>query len=142
MFPKQTAVCSLLLLVFLYIISFFYLFFLLESLSCNKCSFSVFGLCVGASTESCSNSTRNVCYTGKTGDFVGFNNQGCKDDNSNCNQTIQGTLMFVNYTTTLTCCNTDKCNPTTLSSSAATAKMTVTGAVGAAILASVLGSIM
>nr|XP_015828981.2 uncharacterized protein LOC107394522 [Nothobranchius furzeri] len=120
---------------------------LVESLSCNKCSFSVFGLCVGASTESCSNSTRNVCYTGKTvfpslTSFVGFNNQGCKDDNSNCNQTIQGTLMFVNYTTTLTCCNTDKCNPTTLSSSAATAKMTVTGAVGAAILASVLGSIM
>ncbi|KAF7210883.1 ly6/PLAUR domain-containing protein 8 [Nothobranchius furzeri] len=118
---------------------------LVESLSCNQCSFGLLGTCLSQSSVACTTNT-STCYTGKTifpslSSFLGFNNQGCKADSTNCNTTTQGTLMFVTYNTTFTCCSTNNCNPITISS-ATTAKMTFTGAVSAAILASVLGSIM
>lgn len=70
---------------------------------------------------------------------MGFNTQGCREP-SGCNATTNGTLLGVTYELKIDCCSTDKCNPVQLSG-APSARMTLTAALGAAVLASVLGSI-
>ncbi|KAM4550263.1 uncharacterized protein V3H82_019415 isoform 3-T3 [Fundulus diaphanus] len=115
---------------------------LVESLTCNKCSVSVFGFCLGNSTESCT--ANQVCYTGKASfpditSFSGFNRQGCRD-NTTCSSS-SGSLLGVTYNVNITCCSTDRCNPVTLSGAPST-KMTFTAAITAAMLASVLGSML
>uniref|UniRef100_A0A7N8XBT8 UPAR/Ly6 domain-containing protein n=1 Tax=Mastacembelus armatus TaxID=205130 RepID=A0A7N8XBT8_9TELE len=111
---------------------------IVESLTCNKCSLGIFGTCFGSSNETCTTNT-SVCYTGKAAfpslsSFSGFNSQGCLDNATTCNATTNHTLLFATYQITLTCCSADKCNPVTISGSPTT-KMTLTAALGAAIVA-------
>ncbi|KAM4549974.1 uncharacterized protein V3H82_019163 [Fundulus diaphanus] len=118
---------------------------LVESLLCNKCTLSLMGKCMNAVNETCP-SNSSVCYTGRATfpslpDFVGFNIQGCRENTTSCNITTPDTLLGVTYNTKITCCSTDRCNPLTLSS-AASAKMTFSAAVGAVVLASILGSML
>lgn len=54
-----------------------------------------------------------------------------------CNSTANGTVLGVTYETKIDCCSTDKCNPVQLSGAPST-KMTLTAAIGAAFLASVM----
>uniref|UniRef100_A0A3P9MZZ2 UPAR/Ly6 domain-containing protein n=1 Tax=Poecilia reticulata TaxID=8081 RepID=A0A3P9MZZ2_POERE len=75
-----------------------------ESLSCNKCSFSLLGNCLNAVNETCP-STSNVCYTGR----------GCRENATGCDATTPDTMLGVTYNTKITCCSTESCNPITLS---------------------------
>ncbi|XP_023200269.1 long neurotoxin OH-57-like [Xiphophorus maculatus] len=118
---------------------------LVESLTCNKCSFSLLGNCLNAVNETCP-SNSSVCYTGRATfpslpDFVGFNIQGCIENTTGCDATTPDTMLGVAYNTKITCCSTESCNPITLSA-APSNKMTFSAAVGAAVLASALGSIL
>ncbi|KAG7225452.1 hypothetical protein INR49_027446 [Caranx melampygus] len=120
-------------------------FILADSLTCNKCSFGLIGFCLNSAEQECSTNS-SVCFTGRASfpslsDFVGFNSQGCLDDSTGCNMTTNATLLGVSFQTTTECCSTDKCNPVTLSGAPST-KMTLTAAIGAAVLASVWGSIL
>ncbi|MEQ2233143.1 hypothetical protein ILYODFUR_018945 [Ilyodon furcidens] len=116
---------------------------LVESLICNRCSVSVFGFCIGSSNVTCGDSD-TVCYTGKADfpdipSFNGFSNQGCRANDTFCNGTTTSSLLGINYTTTITCCSSDRCNRV---NGAPSTKMTFTAAVAGAILASVLGSML
>ncbi|XP_042363056.1 sperm acrosome membrane-associated protein 4-like [Plectropomus leopardus] len=118
-------------------------FMLVESLTCNKCSYGVLGYCLSTSEETCSTNTSH-CFTGKVSftslSNVGFNNQGCLESSS-CNTTTNGTLLGITYEKKIECCSTDKCNPVQ-TSGAPTTKMTFTAAIGVAILASLWGSVL
>ncbi|KAF7210885.1 uncharacterized protein [Nothobranchius furzeri] len=119
---------------------------LVESLSCNNCPFGLKVLCLFKKNETCANETASVCYTGtatfpSVSSFSGFITQGCRDNNTGCETTTTSSLLGVTYSTSISCCTTNNCNSYT-SAASTTAKMTFTGVVGAAILASVLGSIM
>ncbi|XP_023815643.1 sperm acrosome membrane-associated protein 4 isoform X4 [Oryzias latipes] len=112
-----------------------------ESLVCNKCSFSLLGVCLNSGTVTCSTNT-SVCYTGKAvfpslTSFSGFNNQGCQDTTTGCNATTSASLLGVTYNTTISCCSSDKCNPVTITSGAPSTKMAFTAAATVALLASV-----
>ncbi|MEQ2233141.1 hypothetical protein ILYODFUR_018943 [Ilyodon furcidens] len=116
-----------------------------ESIICNKCSFSLLGKCFNAVNETCP-SNSSVCYTGRASfpsvaDFVGFNIQGCRENTTSCDKTTPETLLGITYNTKITCCSSDSCNNITLSSAAST-KMTFSAAVGGAVLASLLGSVL
>uniref|UniRef100_A0A3B3H4Y2 UPAR/Ly6 domain-containing protein n=1 Tax=Oryzias latipes TaxID=8090 RepID=A0A3B3H4Y2_ORYLA len=76
-----------------------------ESLVCNKCSFSVFGVCLNSGNVTCSNIFPSLTS------FSGFNNQGCQDTTTGCNATTSASLLGVTYNTTISCCSSDKCNP-------------------------------
>lgn len=74
----------------------------------------------------------------------GFVTQGCKVNSTACGTSQSSSialLPIVTYTTTVTCCSTDKCNPVD-TSDATTVKMTFTAAMGAAVLASAWGSML
>ncbi|XP_059205105.1 sperm acrosome membrane-associated protein 4-like [Centropristis striata] len=118
-------------------------FMLADSLTCNKCSYGILGFCVSNSEINCSTNTSS-CFTGKTTftslTSVGFNNQGCMEP-AGCNATTNGTIIGVSYTTTITCCSTDKCNPVTVTGAASSIKMSLTAALGVAVLASLMGSL-
>eukprot|EP00064_Thunnus_orientalis_P020580 superscaffoldBa00005732_g20719 len=119
-------------------------FMLVDSLSCNKCSFGLVGICISTSEETCSTNT-SVCFTGKAtfpslSSFSGFNTQGCREP-SGCNMTSNSTLLGVTYETKIDCCSTDKCNPVQVSGAPST-KMTLTVAAGVAVLASMWGSML
>ncbi|XP_024153963.1 uncharacterized protein lye [Oryzias melastigma] len=112
-----------------------------ESLVCNQCGFSVFGVCLNSNSVTCSTNT-SVCYTGKAAfpsltSFSGFSNQGCQNTTTGCNATTQSTLLGVVYNTTISCCSSDKCNPVTITSGAPSTKMAFTAAATVALLASV-----
>ncbi|XP_012725884.2 sperm acrosome membrane-associated protein 4 isoform X1 [Fundulus heteroclitus] len=115
---------------------------LVESLTCNKCSVSVFGFCLNGDNVTCA--TNEVCFTGRatfpsiTG-FNGFSNQGCRVNDIFCNNSTDSSLLGISYTASLSCCSTDRCNPVTISGAPST-KMTFTAAITGAVLASVLGS--
>ncbi|XP_038132976.1 sperm acrosome membrane-associated protein 4-like [Cyprinodon tularosa] len=116
---------------------------LVESLVCNKCSASVFGFCLNSGEDNCTDNN-SVCFTGRAtfpgiSSFSGFTQQGCRVNDTACNSSTNSSLLGVTYTTAITCCSTDKCNPVTLSG-APSAKMTFTSAIAGAVLASVLGS--
>ncbi|KAL7381906.1 hypothetical protein ABVT39_013278 [Epinephelus coioides] len=117
--------------------------FMLEPLTCNMCSYGLLGFCLSTSEETCSTNT-SLCSTGKITfqglSNVGFNTQGCHEP-AGCNSTTNGTLLGVTYIKILECCTTDKCNPVQTSGAPST-KMTLTAAIGVAILASVWGSIL
>ncbi|KAG9281332.1 sperm acrosome membrane-associated protein 4 [Astyanax mexicanus] len=94
------------------------LFALAESLTCNTCSVGLVGICLNPSSSVCS-SNSSSCFTGRAkfpaiSGFSGFNSQGCLDS-TQCNATINGTILGATYTISQTCCNTDKCNPVLLS---------------------------
>ncbi|TMS18707.1 alpha-elapitoxin-As2a [Larimichthys crocea] len=117
---------------------------LVDSLTCNQCQYGLLGFCLSSSELTCSTNT-SVCFTGKAtfpsvSSSVGFNTQGCREP-MGCNATMNATLIGVTYQTRIECCSTDKCNPVQLSGAPST-KMTLTAALGAAILASVWGSML
>ncbi|XP_045913697.1 sperm acrosome membrane-associated protein 4-like [Micropterus dolomieu] len=116
---------------------------LVESLTCNKCSNGILGYCLSASQVTCTSNT-SLCFTGKatfTGlTSVGFNTQGCLES-IGCNTNTTSSLLGVSYTTQTTCCSTDQCNPVQASGAPST-KMTLTAAIGVAVLASMWGSIL
>ncbi|XP_012725888.2 uncharacterized protein LOC110366379 isoform X2 [Fundulus heteroclitus] len=114
---------------------------LVESLTCNSCSASVFGFCLSSSNVTCSGDNQ-TCYTGKAtfpsvSSFGGFSNQGCRL-NTTCNNAT-GSLLGFNYNVNFSCCATDNCNPLTFSGAPST-KMTFTAAIAGAVLATILGS--
>ncbi|XP_021176110.2 uncharacterized protein LOC110369012 [Fundulus heteroclitus] len=115
-----------------------------ESLICNKCSFGMMGKCMNLVNETCSTNS-SVCYSGKSAfpmlpDSMGLRSLGCKENSTGCDVTTNGTLMGFTYESHITCCSTDNCNPITVSG-APTTKITLTAAVGGAILALVRGNI-
>ncbi|XP_035537337.1 alpha-elapitoxin-As2a-like [Morone saxatilis] len=117
-------------------------FMLVDSLNCNKCSYGLLGFCISSSEITCSTNT-SVCFTGKasfSSISVGFNTQGCREP-AGCNATVNSTLLGVDYTTKIDCCSTDKCNPVQISG-APSSKMTLTAALGVAVLASLWGSML
>ncbi|XP_077404756.1 uncharacterized protein LOC144037274 [Vanacampus margaritifer] len=119
-------------------------FMLVESLTCNECSFGLVGFCLTSSTVECSTNI-SQCFTGKAtfasiSTSVGFNTQGCIEE-ANCNVTTNATLLGVTYQATVECCSTDRCNPVQLSG-APSARMTLATAIGAAFLASAWGSLL
>uniref|UniRef100_A0A4W6E3U3 UPAR/Ly6 domain-containing protein n=1 Tax=Lates calcarifer TaxID=8187 RepID=A0A4W6E3U3_LATCA len=105
-----------------------------DSLTCNKCTFGLIGFCLNSAEETCTSNTT-------LSSFSGFNTQGCKDNSTGCNMTTSAVLLGVTYETKLECCSTDKCNPITLSGAPST-RMTLTAAIGAAVLASAWGSML
>ncbi|XP_035650875.1 uncharacterized protein LOC118399155 [Oncorhynchus keta] len=118
-------------------------FMLVESLTCNKCDVGLVGVCLNAADHVCTTNTSR-CFTGKAtfpslSTFLGFNTQGCLEG-AMCNTTVD-TLMGATYTTVRTCCDTNKCNPVTISG-ATSAKLSVTAALGAALVASVWGRML
>jgi len=118
---------------------------LADSLSCNKCSVGLLGFCLNSATVSCTENSTEVCFTGAATfpsitSFSGFTNQGCMTT-TGCNATTNATLLGIAYETKIECCSTDKCNPVTLSG-APTTKLSLTAALGAAILASVWGTMI
>ncbi|XP_016896489.1 long neurotoxin 469-like [Cynoglossus semilaevis] len=122
-------------------------FMLVESLKCNKCSLGLIGFCILGSEETCSGN-QTVCYTAEAKfdkvPIKGFVTQGCKVNSTACGTSQSSSialLPIVTYTTTVTCCSTDKCNPVD-TSDATTVKMTFTAAMGAAVLASAWGSML
>ncbi|CAI5691125.1 unnamed protein product [Oreochromis niloticus] len=119
-------------------------FMLVDSLTCNKCSFGLVGFCLSGNTETCSTNT-STCFTGSLAfpsvtSFSGFTSQGCREGTTGCNITTNSTLLGVSYNVTLTCCSTDKCNPKT--SGAPSTKITLSAAIAAAVLASAWGSML
>ena len=122
-------------------------FMLAESLKCNKCNYGVGGFCLSNTDLTCTTNT-SVCFTGKAtfpsvSTSFGFNTQGCREP-AGCNVTIDAanqTILGIAYVTKIDCCGTDKCNPVQVSG-APSARMTFTATVGAAVLASVWGSML
>jgi len=110
---------------------------LVESLTCNECKYGLAGFCLSNTETNCTTNT-SVCFTGKLSfpsiTNAGFNRQGCMEP-AGCT-TTNGTLMSISYEYRVDCCSTDKCNPVQLSGAPST-KMTLTAAIGVAVLASV-----
>ncbi|KAM6899217.1 uncharacterized protein FYW49_017317 [Xenentodon cancila] len=120
-------------------------FILAESLTCNKCTFSLLGVCLNSNNETCSLNT-SVCFTGRATftslpAFTGFSTQGCKDNTTGCNATVSGTLLGATFETKTDCCSSDKCNPITISGAPST-KMTLTSAIAASVLGLMSRSIL
>lgn len=118
-------------------------FMLADSLICNKCNVGLLGVCLNSAEETCSTNT-SLCFTARATfpditDFVGFNTQGCREGDG-CVSTSNGTLLGVLYEVKSECCDTDKCNPVQLSG-APSARLSLTAALGAAVVASVWGSV-
>ncbi|XP_038581747.1 sperm acrosome membrane-associated protein 4-like [Micropterus salmoides] len=115
---------------------------LVESLTCNQCRYGLGGFCLSTSTVTCF--TNTTCFTGKatfTGlSSVGFNIQGCLRTSA-CNLTTTESLLGVSYTVVTLCCSTDQCNPAQISGAPST-KITLTAAIGVAVLAFMWGSIL
>ncbi|XP_048848575.1 lymphocyte antigen-6, epidermis [Brienomyrus brachyistius] len=117
-------------------------FIFAESLTCNSCTVGLFGKCFLPSTTTCA-PNQPYCYTGTAtfsgiSGFSGFNSQGCMDGPS-CNNTLNATVFFATVTVTKTCCSTEKCNPVSLNG-APSAELSLTAAVGAALVASMWNS--
>ncbi|CAB1351317.1 unnamed protein product, partial [Coregonus sp. 'balchen'] len=92
--------------------------FSLTSLTCNKCSVGLLGVCMNAADEVCI-TNKSSCFTGRATfpsltSFVGFNTQGCLESIM-CNTTTNATLLGATYTSVKTCCDSNKCNPVTIS---------------------------
>uniref|UniRef100_A0A6Q2WSC5 UPAR/Ly6 domain-containing protein n=1 Tax=Esox lucius TaxID=8010 RepID=A0A6Q2WSC5_ESOLU len=119
-------------------------FMLAESLTCNKCSFGLLGVCLNPSATVCATNT-SACFTGlatfpSLTSFSGFNSQGCME-NALCGNSTSGTILGATYNVITPCCNTNLCNPVT-TSGAASVKLTVTTVIGAALVASLWGCML
>ncbi|XP_072562001.1 lymphocyte antigen-6, epidermis [Paramormyrops kingsleyae] len=115
-------------------------FIFAESLTCNTCSLGLFGKCLFSSTTSCQ-AGQPTCYSGVAtfsgiSGFSGFSSLGCSDT-TNCNSTTNSTVFFATINVVKTCCSTDSCNQL---SGAPSAELSLTAAVGAALVASVWNS--
>ncbi|KAL0962503.1 hypothetical protein UPYG_G00340880 [Umbra pygmaea] len=119
-------------------------FVLADSLTCNQCSLGLVGFCLNPGSLVCMGNSSS-CFTGKAtfpsiSAFPGFNSQGCMA-NALCGNTTTSTILGATYTTTTTCCSTNLCNPVVMSG-APSAKLTITTALGAALMASLWGSML
>ncbi|KAJ8000400.1 hypothetical protein DPEC_G00204430 [Dallia pectoralis] len=108
-----------------------------ESLTCNKCSVGLVGVCLNAASQICTTNTSR-CFTGKAtfpsiGSFSGFNSQGCTESMF-CNTTTNNTLLGASYILVNTCCNSNLCNPVIISGTTS-AKHCVTATLGVALVA-------
>ncbi|CAN9492967.1 unnamed protein product [Ophioblennius macclurei] len=106
-----------------------------NSLTCNFCVIGVFGNCFFPSETSCDNATSS-CYVGDaqfnaTGS-IALHTRGCVD-NDLCNETVTGTVLTAGYTSTITCCDGDRCN------GAAAVHVSLGAVLCAAVLASMWG---
>ncbi|KAG7261885.1 hypothetical protein CRUP_006301, partial [Coryphaenoides rupestris] len=117
-------------------------FVLAESLICNQCSVGLFGYCLNQSNITCSTNT-SVCFTARTSfpdisNFAGINTQGCKEP-AGCNTTTTSliNLLSINYTSVISCCSTDNCNPVTITSGSGTTRLSLVAVVTGTMLASV-----
>ncbi|KAF3707280.1 hypothetical protein EXN66_Car000453 [Channa argus] len=120
-------------------------FMLVESLTCNQCPFGLVGFCFFPKQQTCT-SDSSVCYTGKATfpslpSFGGFSTQGCLDNTTTCNTTVNSLFLTVNYTSQTNCCSSNNCNQLN-SGGSASARMTITATIGPAVLASVWGSLL
>ncbi|KAM9838868.1 uncharacterized protein ACBR49_017540 [Aulostomus maculatus] len=117
-------------------------FIMVESLTCNQCTFAMSGFCLDSSQVECETNS-SLCYTATT-EFeavnIGYTSQGCLES-SLCNMTTNGTLLFSSYTVKTECCDEDGCNPVQLSG-APSAQATLTAVMGVAVLASMWGSVL
>ncbi|KAJ3608546.1 hypothetical protein NHX12_023077 [Muraenolepis orangiensis] len=108
-----------------------------ESLTCNQCSAGLLGVCLNSNTVTCSTNTSR-CFTARAvfpniASFVGFNSQGCQESTACADSS--GSLLGANYTTTVVCCDTDNCNPVTISG-ASSARLSVVAVLASAVLVS------
>ncbi|KAB5565327.1 hypothetical protein PHYPO_G00240030 [Pangasianodon hypophthalmus] len=127
--------------VLLGIIAVFGLFALAESLTCNKCSVSLIGICLNPSSMTCTTNT-SVCTTARASfsgiaGFLGFNYQGCVESYL-CNTTISNSILGANYSISQSCCSTDNCNPVQLNG-ASYVQLSLTAVLSSALLACVWG---
>ncbi|KAF4081685.1 hypothetical protein AMELA_G00164110 [Ameiurus melas] len=86
-------------------------FALAESLTCNKCTVNMFGICLKPSTVNCATST-SVCNTisfTTTSGFPNFYSQDCLES-SLCNNTDSSSFFGVTYNASQNCCSSDSCN--------------------------------
>ncbi|XP_031722516.1 alpha-elapitoxin-As2a-like [Anarrhichthys ocellatus] len=114
-------------------------FMMAESLICRKCTYGLGTFCPSSSDETCPTSNY-VCFNG-TISFSGFSSLGIKSQGcrfpTGCNSTVTSTLLGLRYTSTISCCSTDRC-----ANAAPSTKMTLTAVIGVAALASMWSTIM
>uniref|UniRef100_A0A8C6V538 UPAR/Ly6 domain-containing protein n=1 Tax=Neogobius melanostomus TaxID=47308 RepID=A0A8C6V538_9GOBI len=128
-------------------------FYLADSLRCNRCTVSLFGVCLNPIDMTCSTNT-SVCYTSRAtfsnvSSFSGFSRQGCTES-SVCpanttitnSSTIGPSFFPLSYAIISQCCSTDKCNPVSITAAAPANAMSLSVALSAAALAAFWGSHM
>ncbi|XP_005748749.1 sperm acrosome membrane-associated protein 4-like [Pundamilia nyererei] len=89
------------------------LFVTVESLTCETCDFKILGYCMHTDPVNCTGSQTN-CFTGVakfTISLLNIYERGCIEPAECRNET--GSILYVNYTVTRTCCSTDLCNGAT-----------------------------
>ncbi|XP_034017408.1 protein Bouncer-like [Thalassophryne amazonica] len=107
-----------------------------QSLNCYQCIINLLGSCgFTQSVVSCDNATSS-CFLGNahfnTTSAFTLHSRGCLDKDL-CGKTLTGSILTAAYTSSFTCCDTDKCN------GANSVQMSITGALSAAVLASLWG---
>ncbi|KAK0135013.1 hypothetical protein N1851_021324 [Merluccius polli] len=129
-------------------------FMLVESLDCNQCSVGVLGVCLNSDVVTCTNNSNSQCFTGRAckstsptrkcfqhdrpfpniASSVGINLQGCRE---NCTAgTTNTTVLGATLSTVVQCCDTDKCNPVTISGATTTTTLSLAAVLASALLAS------
>ncbi|TKS88386.1 hypothetical protein D9C73_023184 [Collichthys lucidus] len=101
---------------------------LVKSLTCNTCDVAVLGLCISDTPVKCT-AKQKTCYSAVatfTSGLMPIHARGCMEDT--CKNTT-GSILTVNYTLTMHCCNSDLCN------GAAAVQLPLTAALCAALVA-------
>uniref|UniRef100_UPI0037E8FC53 sperm acrosome membrane-associated protein 4-like n=1 Tax=Semicossyphus pulcher TaxID=241346 RepID=UPI0037E8FC53 len=106
-----------------------------QCLQCRQCPVGIFGTCLFGRDVTCNNATES-CHTSEaqfnaTGSIT-LHIRGCLD-NDLCGKTLTGSLLGAAFTTSFKCCTTDLCNGAT------SVQLSLTVALGAAILSFVWG---
>ncbi|KAK9526649.1 hypothetical protein VZT92_015334 [Zoarces viviparus] len=116
-------------------------FMMAEALVCKECSYGIGTVCLSSSDVTCPtavNKTYN-CFFGRLSfskfSSLGLKSQGCRMSTECTNTT--GTLLGLTYTSSISCCATDRC-----ANAAPSTKMTLTAVIGVAALASMWSTIM
>ncbi|XP_035762460.1 sperm acrosome membrane-associated protein 4-like isoform X3 [Neolamprologus brichardi] len=90
------------------------LFATVDSLTCETCDFKILGYCMHTDPVNCTGSQTN-CFTGVAKfnkiSLLNIYERGCIEPAECRNET--GSILYVNYTVTRTCCSTDLCNGAT-----------------------------
>ncbi|CAL8292575.1 unnamed protein product [Merluccius merluccius] len=113
-------------------------FMLVESLQCNQCNVGALGFCLSSDVITCPTNT-SQCFTGRASfpniaNSIGINLQGCRE---NCtDSTTDSTVLGATLRTRVVCCNTDECNPVTISGATTTTTLSLAAVLASALLAS------
>ncbi|XP_035762459.1 sperm acrosome membrane-associated protein 4-like isoform X2 [Neolamprologus brichardi] len=87
---------------------------MIDSLTCETCDFKILGYCMHTDPVNCTGSQTN-CFTGVAKfnkiSLLNIYERGCIEPAECRNET--GSILYVNYTVTRTCCSTDLCNGAT-----------------------------